>query len=94
MRYNIEYTWVTNPRIQNSWLPQDTGSKVEFSMLPFIIIDYTPGSGHGHIFEPCKWYRAPYAQTKKENKKEDFGLWSKSLKKRNCGRRLEWGGTT
>ena len=70
-----EYPWVTNPRIRNIVLPWDMGYKVEFNMLPFIMFNSMPGSGHGKIFKPCKRYRVPRARTKKkEVKKENFDL--------------------
>ena len=50
-------------------------------MLPVIMFHYTPGSGHGNIFEPHKRYRAPRTCTKKIRKKDDFFLIFESIKK-------------
>ena len=59
-RYQLKYPRVT---ILKSYLLRNTGPKVGFFMLPFIMFGSTPFSGHGHIFEPCKQYRALRACT-------------------------------
>ena len=41
------------------------GPKIDFNMLPFIMFDSTPISGHGNNFERCKRYIVPFDRTKK-----------------------------
>ena len=72
MRYHLDYPRVRIPRIKNIYTPQDTGTKVEFIMLPFIMFDSTPVLRHGNIFEPSKRYIAPHACTKKERRKRSI----------------------
>ena len=63
-------------------LPQDTGAKIEFNMLPFNMFDSTPVLGYGNHFEPHKSYRAPRAQSqKKRRKKRGFFLLVQIFKK-------------
>ena len=57
-----------------SVLQRDSGSEIRFNMLPFIMFDSTPISGHGNNFELCKRYRAPRARTQKRARKG--GFWS------------------
>ena len=61
MRYHLDYPRVMNPKIKNSWLPQDMGPEVKFNMLPFIMFNSTSGLGHGNNSDPRNWYIAPYA---------------------------------
>ena len=64
-RYHLEYPRVTNPIIQDSWLPWDMGPEVEFIMLHLVTFNSMPVSGIRNIFEPCKGYIAPSAKKNK-----------------------------
>ena len=70
--------WVSTgyePKDKNIVLPQGKGPEVKFNMLPFIVFNYKPVSGHGNNLEPRKRYIAPRAQTQKKIRKNyDFGL--------------------
>ena len=56
-------------------------------MLLFIMFGSTPVSGHGNIFEPCKWYRALYDCTKKRELKMRILSLGSNLKKKRKDRR-------
>ena len=63
-------------------------------MLTFIMFNYTPGFGHGNNFEPCKQYRAPCAQNKKEKEKRRNLNFGPNVLNSKYGICLDWGSIT
>ena len=59
------------------------------------MFDYTPGLGHGNIFEPHKRYRAPHFEQRKIEGERMILAFSPNLTKEGkYGRFLEWSSIT